>query len=162
MILVTHGLVGGSVALATGNPFLGALAAFASHFVLDAIPHWDYHLPALDESNGPMNIEIERRGLLETYAKVFIDGVLGVLLPVLLAYFAEVPVALVFVGCVFAILPDFLQFVYFKTKTPLLYHFMLFHTLIHSHVRFDKRPVLGIAMQAMFWLLSVVYMVRIW
>lgn len=38
----THMLVGGAVGIATGNPLLVPVTAFASHFVFDLIPHDDY------------------------------------------------------------------------------------------------------------------------
>ncbi len=157
MILVTHGLVGGSVALATGNPVFGAIAAFASHFVLDMIPHWDYHLPALDESTGPLGTYIKKSHLLETFLRVGFDGIMGMGVPLVFAYIAGAPLHIVFLGSGFAILPDFLQFVYFKTHTKLLQGFMKFHTAIHSTIRFDNRPVIGITMQAVLWALSIVY-----
>lgn len=162
MILVTHGLVGGSVALATGNVPLAIAVSFASHFVLDMIPHWDYSLPALDESNGPLSAYIKKSHLLETFLKVGFDGLLGMSVPLLVGYIVGAPLHLIFLGGAFAILPDFLQFVYFKTHTKLLHHFMKFHTWIHSTTRFDHKPVLGVTMQAILWVLSVVYMVHFW
>ena len=41
MLLSQHAIVGGAVGLATGNPFLGFLAGFMSHHILDALPHVD-------------------------------------------------------------------------------------------------------------------------
>lgn len=41
MLFTTHAITGAAVGLATGNPILGFAAAIASHFCLDAIPHFD-------------------------------------------------------------------------------------------------------------------------
>src|SRR6516225_11831962 len=43
MILSTHAIVGGTIAsLFPSHPALVVAAGFASHFAIDAIPHWDY------------------------------------------------------------------------------------------------------------------------
>lgn len=41
MLLTTHTLIGGAIGQAAGNAPLGFVLAFASHFALDAIPHFD-------------------------------------------------------------------------------------------------------------------------
>ena len=48
MTLATHAIVGAAAArLFSFHPAAAFLAAFASHFLIDAIPHWDYHLKSL-------------------------------------------------------------------------------------------------------------------
>src|SRR5260370_21690372 len=43
MILTTHAIVGGALAsLFPSHPIVAVAAGFASHFAIDAIPHWDY------------------------------------------------------------------------------------------------------------------------
>ncbi len=42
MIATTHALVGAMIASRLQNPILAPIAGFASHFVLDSIPHWDF------------------------------------------------------------------------------------------------------------------------
>jgi len=60
MILSTHAVVGGAIAsLFPSHPVLVAVAAFASHFAIDAIPHWDYPLRAIKLKRDANN-----RGLL--------------------------------------------------------------------------------------------------
>ncbi|MDH2406583.1 hypothetical protein QCM77_43035 [Bradyrhizobium sp. SSUT18] len=56
MILSTHAVVGGAIAsLFPSHPVLVAVAAFASHFAIDAIPHWDYPLRAMMLKPGANN-----------------------------------------------------------------------------------------------------------
>lgn len=45
MISLNHVLVGTAIGLAVKQPALAAPLAFASHFVLDAIPHFSYEWP---------------------------------------------------------------------------------------------------------------------
>lgn len=48
MILCTHAIIGGAIAsLLPLNPAAAAIAGFASHFAIDAIPHWDYPLRSI-------------------------------------------------------------------------------------------------------------------
>jgi len=50
MILSTHAVVGGAIAsFIPLHPLLVAVAGFASHFAIDAIPHWDYRLRSQSE-----------------------------------------------------------------------------------------------------------------
>ena len=43
MTLTTHALVGAAAAsLFPEHPYLAFAAGFASHFAIDALPHWDY------------------------------------------------------------------------------------------------------------------------
>ncbi|OGY30109.1 MAG: hypothetical protein A3F35_03305 [Candidatus Woykebacteria bacterium RIFCSPHIGHO2_12_FULL_45_10] len=41
MLSTPHLLVGAAIAKAVPNPLISLPAAFASHFILDTIPHWD-------------------------------------------------------------------------------------------------------------------------
>lgn len=42
MILASHIVVSGLLGTTTNNYFLAAVFGFVSHYLLDAIPHWDY------------------------------------------------------------------------------------------------------------------------
>ena len=56
MILSTHAIVGGAIAsLFPSHPALVAVAGFASHFAIDAIPHWDYPLRSISTGQGADN-----------------------------------------------------------------------------------------------------------
>ncbi|WP_377827412.1 hypothetical protein ACFKHW_21000 [Bradyrhizobium lupini] len=43
------------LALFPSHPVLVAIAAFASHFAIDAIPHWDYPIQAIMLKSGANN-----------------------------------------------------------------------------------------------------------
>jgi hypothetical protein len=52
LTLTTHAIVGAAIAsVIPAHPFFAIAAAFASHFLLDAIPHWDY--PIRSDSVNP-------------------------------------------------------------------------------------------------------------
>ena len=48
MILAPHIIVGAIIGAKIKKPFLVIILAFLSHFVLDAIPHWDYSITLLN------------------------------------------------------------------------------------------------------------------
>ncbi len=56
MSLGTHAAIGAIIiSKFPDHPVLGFCLAFGSHFILDAIPHWDYHLSSFQENkNDPM------------------------------------------------------------------------------------------------------------
>ncbi len=56
MILCTHAIVGGAIAsFVPLHPLLMAVVGFASHFAIDAIPHWDYPLQSIAIGKGADN-----------------------------------------------------------------------------------------------------------
>lgn len=42
MMALSHALVGAAIAAAVPNPLIGGPLIFVSHFLMDAIPHWDF------------------------------------------------------------------------------------------------------------------------
>lgn len=42
MIATTHALVAAMIATRLQNPIVAPILGFASHFILDSIPHWDF------------------------------------------------------------------------------------------------------------------------
>jgi hypothetical protein len=56
MILSTHANFGGTIAsLFPSEPLFAVVAGFASHFAIDAIPHWDYPLRSISVGKGADN-----------------------------------------------------------------------------------------------------------
>lgn len=45
MYLPSHASTGAMIGLYVHNPYLACMLAFASHFVLDAVPHWQLVMP---------------------------------------------------------------------------------------------------------------------
>lgn len=52
MLETPHALVGAAIAVKIGNPALAIPLAFASHFILEKIPHWNPHLNYETEKYG--------------------------------------------------------------------------------------------------------------
>ena len=149
LTLTTHAIVGGAIAsLIPAHPWLGLSLAFASHFLLDALPHWDY--PIRSSSIKPeVAARMKYDGAL--FADLFTiggDAALGIVVAVAL-FNAQTPASylLALGGACAGILPDALQFAYMRFPHQPLTCIQQFHEWIHTTRRMSKRPVLGITSQ---------------
>lgn len=148
MTLTTHAIVGAAIAsVFPAHPSLAIAAAFASHFLLDAIPHWDY--PILSDSVNPNVAAAMRydRALLADILRIGTDATLGIALALFLLARAG-DVALVLCGAAAAMLPDALQFAYTRFPRQPLTSLQRFHFWIHATRNLCERPILGLASQA--------------
>ena len=153
MILATHSVGGAAVALIfKSNPVLAFIAAFASHFVLDAIPHWDYHLVSFIKN--PITKKVRKvardRRLLIDGMRVGLDASLGLFFAVAAAMpEGQALLPIVLLGVLGGILPDALHLLYriFENNTMLLKIYQ-FHSRMHADSKVtDLLP--GISAQLM-------------
>ena len=152
MILSTHAIVGGAIAsLFSSHPAFIALAGFASHFAIDAIPHWDYPLNAIKVGNHANNCSLKlNRQVLQDLALIGVDACTGLAISVLL--FAKPETTWVVVlGAAAGMLPDALQFVHSLYPRQPLKSLQRFHKWIHSDRRLTWR--FGVASQVAFVIL---------
>src|SRR3989344_8682786 len=107
MILSVHFLFGAAVGGALNNPALGLPVAFASHYMLDSLPHREYDI------NNVTNISTVgwRKGIGD-FAKITLDICLGFLLIFLLAPNNTILPWLLLFGFV-ACIPDAISFLHF-------------------------------------------------
>jgi hypothetical protein len=157
MTLTTHAIVGAALAsFLTSSPLAAAAVAFASHFALDAIPHWDY--PIASASVQPNNTAAMRydRALLRDILVIGLDALVGTLIGV--ALFASPSTFwIVLLGAGMAILPDPLQFLYGRFPREPLRSLQRFHVWIHTERRLAGRPVFGLMTQLAFVVLFVAF-----
>jgi hypothetical protein len=147
LTLTTHAIVGAAIAsVLAANPSLAIAAAFASHFLLDAIPHWDY--PIRSDSVNP-NIAAAMkydRALLADIFTIGSDAMLGMALALLLLARPS-DFALVFCGAAAAILPDAFQFAYIRYPREPLITLQRFHLWMHASRNLRGHPILGLSAQ---------------
>src|SRR3989344_4805072 len=120
MSLATHAIIGAATARVLAfNPILVVVVAFFSHFILDAIPHWDYKLKSQIEIDQPEN------GVSMTFGRNFVfdlikigfDFWLGLGLVFFIFFInQEGNGPLIILGALAGTLPDFLQFLIGKKK----------------------------------------------
>jgi hypothetical protein len=152
MTLAAHAIVGASIAsLMPSHPVLGFVAGFTSHFLLDAIPHWDYSLRSKKEDkNNPMNNDIVLgRNFIFDLFKMSADAFFGLIVALFL--FGSLSnfhlIWASFWGAIGAMFPDALQFVSIKWRHEPMIGLRRFHLWVHSKVDLGNRPVLGISTQ---------------
>ena len=158
MILSTHGIVGAAIIkIMPTHPVIGGILAFLSHFAMDAIPHWDYHLESFERNPDPMKTNVRiNRAFLKDFIKISLDASLGILLPLII--FKGTSPWLIAMGAALAILPDALQFAYFKIKKEPLSSLQRFHIWAHSkNPELRTEPVIGPALQASL-LITILYL----
>jgi hypothetical protein len=152
LTLTTHAIVGAAITgLVPSYPLLGLSLAFASHFVLDALPHWDY--PIRSSSITPsIGARMKYDWMLcADLLTIGGDAVLGTILAVVLfTTQAHANLTLILGGAFAAMLPDALQFAYMRFPHQPLSLIQRFHEWIHTARRLRGRPVLGVASQFAF------------
>jgi hypothetical protein len=148
MILSTHAIVGGAIAsLFPSHPALVVVVAFASHFAIDAIPHWDYPLRAISLKPGAQRQLKFDRPLFRDLALIALDACAGLALA--LALFATpATAAVIALGAVAAMLPDPLQFLHSLYPREPLASLQRFHAWIHTRRKLSW-PI-GASSQALF------------
>jgi len=106
MTATAHALVAGAIARAVPNPYLAIPLAITSHFIMDAIPHWD------------MGTDWRTRSKTITGALAISETVLGITL----AYFlfrGKVETPLLLSTIIASELPDWLEapwYIFFANK----------------------------------------------
>jgi hypothetical protein len=151
MVLATHAMIGAAVAnIFPTHPILGFFAAFGSHFLADAIPHWHYTLATTKGDGGdPMKRDmlINKHFPLDLF-KISIDALLGITCAVLLLGAADpVIFSATLLGAAGGILPDGLQFLYWKWRHQPLTALQRFHLWVHAKSNLDDKPIFGPALQ---------------
>ncbi len=159
MVLTTHAVVGGALAsIAYAEPAAAFGIGFLSHFLLDAIPHWDYFhlLPSFKgntEGNG-FTVELSKRLMFDIGFIIF-DIILGFLLVFLfflrkgfILNFGILIKDPIIWGAIGGILPDFLQFAYSKFPRQPLTSIQKLSEFMHSkNYSFQNKFLLGASFQ---------------
>ena len=149
MILSTHAIVGGAIAsLFPSHPVLVAIAGFASHFAIDAIPHWDYPLQAISVRPAAESaaVNLDRR-LWGDLSLIALDACAGLALAIWL-FATPATIGAILLGALAAMVPDPLRVVHALYPREPLKSLQRFHQWIHS-----KRKLswpLGASSQAIF------------
>lgn len=146
MILTSHSITGAAVAsIFPQKPILGFLAGFLSHFLLDAIPHWDYPLRSgflNPRVASPFKVE---KALLWDVLTVGSDILFGLIAALLI--FSNIPLNIVLLGVFAGILPDALQVPFSRTKFSLFIAIQNFHKRIQAGKQVHSF-IIGITIQA--------------
>jgi hypothetical protein len=125
---LNHVLTGTAIALAVKQPLLVAPLALASHFVLDATPHFDH--------------PVYQYGSKYFAAIMVADTVISVGSVLTVCFLFPALAVAVIVGAIFAILPDFFWLYYYTHGRP-QWWFFKFHSKIQWFERTEGLLVEG-------------------
>lgn len=145
MVITPHLLAGAVIGAHSPNVWAAFCFGLISHYLLDALPHWEY----LD--NLKMN------GKLKMFAKISLDFIIGVI--IIFALIWDYPQKLIIISALIgSLLPDALEFFYANFKMKWLKFFHDFHNKIHYYkkVSFLKGSIsqvviIGISIILLFW-----------
>ena len=129
MMLSTHALIGAAIgAFLSSDPALGAALGFCSHFVLDAIPHWDYPIRSASLTpGGGSAVRLDRNLLVDLFI-IGADGLIGLAAAMFLFGFQWGTLF----GAVGAMLPDPLQLLHDRFPHEPLCTLRRFRRRMHS------------------------------
>jgi hypothetical protein len=148
MILSTHAIVGAAIgSLMPHHPALGFACGVASHFAIDAIPHWDYSLRSISIKPAQGSALRFNWSLGRDLGLISFDA-LGGLTVALWLYATPAAGLAVLLAALGAMLPDPLQLVHRLYPREPLATLQRFHVWIHS-----KRKLtwpLGVSSQLSF------------
>ena len=153
MILSTHAIVGAAVAsLMPDHPGLAFVGGMASHFAIDAIPHWDYPLRAFSVKPNTGTALRLNWSLFQDFGLVVLDASVGLAIGLWL-YATPMAETSVLLGALGAMLPDPLQIAHRLYPREPLRTLQRFHVWMHT-----KRKLawpIGIGSQLFFVVLVV-------
>jgi hypothetical protein len=148
MILSTHAVVGGALgSLFPSHPVAAIAAGFASHFVIDAIPHWDYSLKSISVAQGARNQFKLDRLILRDLSLIGFDALAGLVLAFAL-FATPATITAIMLGALAAMLPDPLQFAHTLYPREPLRSLQRFHRWIHTKRKLNWP--LGVSSQILF------------
>ncbi len=151
MTLTTHSIIAAAVTkpLAAMNPLIAFTVAIASHYLSDAIPHWDYQLTSIENKEDKENRHFgsSRSAVIKDISSMALDGFLGAAIVLLVVHPVTThqwlwALAAIIGGC----LPDFLQGLYMLKLRFLRAHQRL-HDMFHTNIRLGPYPLFGISFQ---------------
>lgn len=119
MIATPHILTGALIASKVHNLPLALILAFASHYLLDSLPHWEYKLKDMNRGKW-------KEGWKDLLV-VFLDAMVGTIFVYLLSdnFFIAI------IGSFLAGLPDLIMIVNIKLKSKILSYTEIFHSGVH-------------------------------
>jgi len=144
MILTTHAIVGAAIGRLVLNPYEAFALGFISHFLIDAIPHCAYPLASLiNNGKDPLKKDMV---LDLRFAKdlvfITVDFCIGISLAIFIfqnaAGFTNFSLPLL-AGALGGVLPDALQFAYFKIRREPLTTLQKFHHNVNG-----EKDILGL------------------
>ena len=118
MILTPHAIVGATLAnIFPNDPFLGFSLAFASHYILDIVPHVEYKVTNfLDEDTKTIKSIFKSAGSALHFLFIILDLFIAVFLCILFFVRDEKSAMITFIGLLGVCCQIFFNFFFINTK----------------------------------------------
>jgi hypothetical protein len=135
------------------HPALAFASGIASHFAIDAIPHWDYPLRSISLKPGVGSAMMLNFSLVWDLGLITLDACVGLAVALWL-YASPTAATAVLLGALGAMLPDPLQIAHKLCPREPLRSLQRFHVWIHTRRQLSW-PI-GVSSQLSFVVLVVV------
>lgn len=158
MILTPHAIVGAALAnIFPNDPALGFGLAFFSHYALDMLPHTDYDINNFfDKETKTVRSVIKNAGAAMHLLVIILDFIFAIFLCVLLFVRDEKSLMITLLGVLGGLLPDFLQFIYYKFKKEPWIFIQKIHDKFHFDTKIKHNILLGIFVQILIPVLILI------
>ena len=151
MILAAHAIAGAALGRWSQNPAVSFALGFMSHFVLDAIPHSQYKLNSRIYDENPMKEDMAlNKDFVGDIFLLGFDCFIGLSLSILLfqgRVGLDGPSSPILFGSLGGVLPDALQFLFWKFRKWPLTTIQKFHSWVHAEKEFDYNSKTGFLLQ---------------
>jgi hypothetical protein len=153
MLELPHVAVGAAIATKVGHPLLAIPLSFASHFVLDQIPHWNPHFYTETQKFGHPKKNSTLFALVDIGSAVVLGSVIA------LAALPNTGLALTILGCsLVSIAPDLIKSPYFflKFRPKWLRDYVKFERSIQADTNFMAGMFTQalVVIASLLWILS--------
>ncbi|PIQ67258.1 hypothetical protein COY25_04700 [Candidatus Uhrbacteria bacterium CG_4_10_14_0_2_um_filter_41_7] len=126
MTLSTHTAIGAIIGFSFGNPIVGFILGFISHFLVDMIPHGDSEIAD--------QYKVQKVNVKKILAYMMIDAVTAIILIVTLFETRSADnTAVLGASIAGSVLPDLLVGIYEVTKSKYLLWFNRLHFFFHDY-----------------------------
>lgn len=149
MLETPHVVVGAAIATKIPNPLVAIPLAFASHFVLEKVPHWNPHLNTEKKKFGKVTKQSTRIVIVDTAISLTLGLYIASRTLPDTAHFATILAA-----CFFSVLPDVIEgpYFFFNVKNKFIEKWIAFQ----KSIQIDAEIIPGVITQiatiaASFW-----------
>ena len=149
MILTPHAIIGATISnIFPGYPVVGLVLAIGSHYLIDMIPHnhYEHQHYILKETKNLATLTNNIKAIYQLGIIIF-DFCMGVFISILIFARDWHSLFITLLGVAGGVLPDFLQFLYYKYKHRHLERHMSFHGKFETKRNLDHNPALGALIQ---------------
>ena len=146
MLELPHAIVGATIAIKIGNPFLSLPLAFLAHFLLDILPHWNPHIFTEMQATG----KVSKKSITIIALDAFLALSVGLFMA--LQYWPDTNrVIIILLGAFMGVVPDLVEapYFFFHSKNKLLLKLIHFQ----GGIQWKTAPFVGILTQIVTLLL---------